>query len=706
VRIGSPIPTLGVPLRTVLLRFAAPMALSALILPVAAPAMASGEQAAAVPSVPAGVRVKGTFTGIDLAWSLPADEGTGLTGFVVHRSVNGTETTYSVPPTKLNWQDTERLPGATYSVAAVDADGEGAASTPGPADTLPSGPVGAPTDAITVAHTVTTDGVSRTFLGQIAVQGATQVIPLATSGPTQQVDKAIAASADGRQVVFSQGQTSLWTVSAVVPHAQPVKILDGSSGITAKSWSPDGTRIAFEREQSGTSCVEVIGAGGGTPTRVGCNLSAPSWLPDNQTLIVKDQVTGKLQRVWAKVGGAVLTTYAGTELAQHPVASPDGLWIAYFKNTSVNVIPVAGGTPVPAYPYGTSGDSISWAKFNLLLVARRTDTGSSTLQQVPVNDGRPYVNGELFVPPAGETVESAVWQGPRLTIAPTAPVVGPNLSVPYETTGLPSLSVSCELDGVKTDPCPASPFKASGVAAGRHVLRIRGIEVGGRGTEAYRWLTVDSTAPTTRITGPTYDVTKAATATVTYAGADDNGVASYDVRWRIAPTAGNFGAYASVKSGTTATSVAIGLAAGYEYCISVRARDLAGNLSGWTADKCFSRPSDDRLMGAAKGWVRASNGAYYLGTATATSAKGISVSRSVQAKRLFLIATKCVTCGGLNVYYNGKYVGAVNLYKATTEYQAVIPLPVPASFLTGSVLLTTRVAGKVYQVDGLAVRRA
>ncbi|WP_371405635.1 hypothetical protein OHA10_08585 [Kribbella sp. NBC_00662] len=672
---------------------------------VAAPAMASGEQAAAVPSVPAGVRVKGTFTGIDLAWNLPADGGTGLTGFVVHRNVNGTETTYPVPPTKLNWQDTERLPGATYSVAAVNADGEGPASTPGPADTVPGAPTAAPTDAITVAHTVTTDGVSRTFLGQIAVQGATQVIPLATSGPTQQVDKAIAASADGRQVVFSQGQTSLWTVSAVVPHAQPVKILDGSSGITEKSWSPDGTRIAFEREQSGTSCIEIIGATGGTPVRVGCNLAAPSWLPDNQTLIVKDQVTGKLQRVQAKAGGAVLTTYAGTELAQHPVASPNGLWIAYFKNTSVNVIPVAGGTPVPAPSYGTSGDSISWAKSNLLLVARRTDSGASTLQQIPVNDGRPYANVELFVPPAGETVNSAVWQGPRLTIKPSAAVVGPNLSLPFDTTGLVNPYVSCEFDGMKTAPCPASPFQKTGVAAGRHVLRIWGVEDGGRGTEAVRWLTVDTTAPSAKVTGPTFDVTKAATATVTYAGSDDTGVASYDVRWRIAPTAGNFGAYAAVKSGTTATSVAIGVAAGYEYCVSVRARDVAGNLSAWTADKCFSRPSDDRLMGAAKGWVRASNRAYYLGTATVTTAKAISVSRSVQAKRLFLIATKCVTCGGLNVYYNGKYVGAVNLYKATTEYQAVIPLPVPASFLTGSVLLTTRVAGKVYQVDGLAVRR-
>jgi len=661
--------------------------------------MASGQQTEAVPSAPVGVRVMGTFTGIDVAWSLPTDEGTtdGVTGFVVRRSVNGTDTTYTVPRTTLNWQDTERLPGATYAVSAVNADGEGPASTPAAAGTT--------TDVVTVAHTVTDNGVSRTFLGQIVYQGATHVIPLDTTGPTQQVDTAIAASADGRQVVFSQGQTSLWTVSAVVPHAQPVKILDGSSGLAAKSWSLDGTRIAFEREQNGIPCVEIVAATGGVPARVGCNLAAPSWLPDNQTLIVKDQVTGKLQRIQAKASGAVLTTYAGTELSQHPVASPDGLWIAYFKYNSVKVIPVAGGSPVPAYPFGTDGESISWASRTLLLVTRRTDTGSSTLQQIPVNDGRPYVNAQLFDPPAGEVVESAIWQGPRLTIPPTAAVVGPNLSVPFDITGLNSPYVSCEFDGVKTAPCPPSPFQKTGVAAGIHVLRIWGVENGGRGSEAVRWLTVDSTAPTARITGPTYDVTKAATASVTYSGSDDTGIASYDVRWRIASTAGNFGGYAPVKSGTTATSVTIGVAAGYEYCLSVRARDVAGNLSAWTADKCFSRPSDDRLMGAAKGWVRASNRAYYLGTATATTAKAISVSRSVQAKRLFLIATKCVTCGGLNVYYNGKYVGAVNLYKATTEYQAVIPLPVPATFLTGSVLLTTRVAGKVYQVDGLAVRR-
>jgi hypothetical protein len=129
-------------------------------------------------------------------------------------------------------------------------------------------------------------------------------------------------------------------------------------------------------------------------------------------------------------------------------------------------------------------------------------------------------------------------------------------------------------------------------------------------------------------------------------------------------------------------------------------------VSGWTADRCFSRPSDDRAMSASTGWTRTTNSAYYLGTATVTTKTGISVSRSgVQAKRLWLVATKCSTCGSLTVYYNGKSVGIVDLSNPSLLYQAVVPLPVPSTFLTGSVLLTTRTAGKVYQIDGLAVRR-
>jgi len=703
---------MGVLLRTSL-RLVAPLALSVValttVLPAAVATPAAFPQAqvaaAGLPSVPLAVRAMGTFTGVDLTWNLPADEGTadGVTGFVVHRIANGAETTYSVargPATAHSWADVQRIPGATYAVVGVNADGEGPASTP--VEAAPR------SEAITVASTAKgSDGVTRTYLGQLAAQGATQVVPLAASGATQQVDPDIAVSPDGRQVAFSQGRTSLWSVSAVAPQAPPVKILDGSSGIAKPAWSPDGTRIAVERLQpDGSTCIDIVAVAGGTPIRVGCGMAGPTWLPDSQTLVVAGQTSSLLQRVQARVNGAVLTTYAGTELARDPAVSPNGLWIAYLKGTAAAMIPVGGGTAQVGDSGGTSAESLSWAPNTSGLILNRRTAAGSSLFTVPVSPEGVLRRSSafLFDAPAGELIGSAVWQGYRVAIKPTATVVGPNLSVPFDLTGLATpVSVTCELDGTPRSPC-TSPFQQTGVTSGTHVLKVSAVEAGGRGSHAVRYLNVDAVAPTAQLTSPTFDVTKAATATIAYTGADSSGIGSYDVRYRTATYLGNFGAYVTAASATKAKSITLNVAAGNELCVSVRARDVFGNVSGWTAERCFSRPLDDRAL-TATGWSRGTNGVYYLGTVTSSGTKGASVTRTVQAKRLFLVATKCATCGTLTVTYGGKVVGTVSLYKATTEYQAIIPLPTPSAFLSGTVKLTIRDAGKTNQLDGLAVRR-
>src|SRR5882757_528572 len=121
---------MGVLLRTSL-RLVAPLALSVVALTTVLPAQAVTE---AVPSVPLDVKAVGTFTGVELSWQAPT-EWEGLTGYVVHRTVGGTVTTYpwvatSTASTERAWVQAERIPGATYSVAATSAEGEGPASTP------------------------------------------------------------------------------------------------------------------------------------------------------------------------------------------------------------------------------------------------------------------------------------------------------------------------------------------------------------------------------------------------------------------------------------------------------------------------------------------------------------------------------------------------------------------------------------------------
>jgi hypothetical protein len=695
------------------LRAVAPIVLAAIGLTSALPATAvpvprSVSRAAKLPSTPLDVKLAGTLTGVDLSWTAAPDANDdAVNGYLIHRVVSGVDTVLPWQPawnsSGYEWTESEHIPGATYAVAATNAEGEGTASTP---ITLPPAH-----RAITVGHTIRLEnGNTRTFAGQIAVPDGKQVVPLAPDGPTQVIGEVVAASPDGREIAFAKGQNSLWRVRADIPHATPVQLVDGSSGIIRLAWSPDGAQLAFERLQpDSSSCVEIVAATGGTPIRVGCNILMPTWLSRTQ-LIVKNGSSGLLEYVQAKANGVVLGTIAGTAQSTMPAVSPDHRWIAYLDGTSPAIIPAGGGTPKLGTPSELRPDGITWSPdgAEVLLTQPIRFGGSALVTQSVGTDGALGAGLTIFRTQPADRIGSAVWQGPRVVIPPMSGVVRPDLSIPFDTTGLAApVTTTCQFDGTPASPC-VSPYQKSGASVGVHTFLVKAVDADGHASVAYQSVLVDVTGPNVRITSPVLDVTKAATTTVTYAATDDSGlpVASYDARWRIAPTAGNFGAYAAVKSGTTATSVVISLAAGYEYCVSVRARDAVGNVSGWTADQCVSRPSDDRAMAATTGWTRASHQLYYLGTATVTTKAGISVSRSsVQAKRLFLIATRCSTCGSLNVYYNGKSVGIVNLAYDATVYQSIVPLPVPATFLTGSVLLTTRTAGKVYQIDGLAVRR-
>ncbi|WP_157979864.1 TolB family protein [Kribbella monticola] len=675
--------------------------LGAIVLGAGLPAQAVTD---AVPSVPLAVKVIGTFTGVELRWQPPADAD-GLTGYLVHRTVNGTETTYptwgSWTGDEIGWTQSERIAGAAYSVSATSADGEGPVSSP--ITPVPT------TEAIGLTNTVPVEGGNyRTYAGQVAVQGGTQVVPLAADGPTHVIGSEIATSPDGKEIVFAKGQESLWRVRTDVPGATPVQLVSGSTGIYRMAWSPDGTRIVYERLQpDSSSCLDMVAATGGTPVRIGCHLLMPTWLPDSQTIIAKDQFQGLLQRVQARANGAVLSSIAGTEQSAFPTVSPDGRWIGYASGNAAAVIPVGGGTPKLGASEGQALASIAWSPDGTkLLVNRSFAFAGNVLQVLPVDAaGQPGAAANVFQRPSDEHLGTAVWQGPRVAIKPTATVNGPNLSIPFDTAGMATpLAVTCQLDSAPAMAC-ISPYTKTGVPSGTHVFQVKAVEPGGRTTVAVRSLNVDAVAPTVAFTSGAFELTKAASVTLSYGATDSSGIGSYDVRYRSATYLTNFGGYVTAASATKATSITLNVAAGNEYCVSVRARDVFGTVSGWTAERCFSRPMDDRALIASAGWSRGANAVYYLGTVTSSRVSGASLTRTVQAKRLFLVATRCQTCGSLQVYYGGKSVGTVNLNNATTQYQAVIALPTPATFLSGTVQLTVRSPYMSHQIDGLAVRR-
>jgi hypothetical protein len=203
--------------------------------------------------------------------------------------------------------------------------------------------------------------------------------------------------------------------------------------------------------------------------------------------------------------------------------------------------------------------------------------------------------------------------------------------------------------------------------------------------------------------------TVAAAARVSWRGSDTgSGVANYDVRYERAGWSTTFGAwvYPSAWQHTTSNAVALPLAPGFDYCVSVRARDRVGNTSAWTPIRCVARALDDRSLVASKGWVRGKGTAYYLHTATLTTGSAaVLVRTGARLDRIAVVATRCATCGMVGIYVGNRLIGKINLYLAKTRYQQILFLP-RFSYRTGAVVIRSLTSRKLVAIDGLVITRS
>jgi len=175
---------------------------------------------------------------------------------------------------------------------------------------------------------------------------------------------------------------------------------------------------------------------------------------------------------------------------------------------------------------------------------------------------------------------------------------------------------------------------------------------------------------------------------------------------RRASPYGRFGSYLYPSTWQTlkTPSLTLGLTAGYQYCLSVRARDAAGNVGAWSPERCTSVALDDRSLSASSGWTRGTSSAYAYGTWSGAARTGVSLTRtSVQGRRIALVVTTCPTCGVVDVYHAGVKIGRVSLYSSRTAYRQIRWLPLQSVTRTGTVVVRTVGSKRVY-IDGFAVQ--
>jgi hypothetical protein len=193
-----------------------------------------------------------------------------------------------------------------------------------------------------------------------------------------------------------------------------------------------------------------------------------------------------------------------------------------------------------------------------------------------------------------------------------------------------------------------------------------------------------------------------------FGGYSSSTVATYDVRFRKARYDGKYGPWTRPASwqGTAVSDVPLGLRAGYTSCVAVRARNRAGQRSGWTTQRCTARSLDDRSLARSAGWkARSGKDSYFGGTYLTTTRKGATLVRTgARLKRVGVVASTCRSCGKVAVLLDGKRIGTVHL-AGPKHASRVLMLPA-VSRQKATVTLKVRSSGQRVRIDGLVLSRS
>jgi uncharacterized repeat protein (TIGR01451 family) len=167
------------------------------------------------------------------------------------------------------------------------------------------------------------------------------------------------------------------------------------------------------------------------------------------------------------------------------------------------------------------------------------------------------------------------------------------------------------------------------------------------------------------------------------------GVAAYDVRLRTASFGAPLGAPHAWQRATSHTTATYRAGAGNTACFEVRATDVAGNVSTWSADHCTTVVLGASRFAHSAGW-HATAGSGDAGAGLTATHTGASIrTLRMSARRIALVADRCATCGRLRVTFAGRSLATLDLHSKRRARAAIIPLTAFASARRGNLTITS-----------------
>lgn len=184
------------------------------------------------------------------------------------------------------------------------------------------------------------------------------------------------------------------------PEKSSLKLIASSRREDSPQFSPDGQKIAFASDRSGSNEIWVCASDGTHPIQLtffgGPQAGSPRWSPDSQWIAFDARPAGHADIFVVNVNGGQprrLTTETSTDVV--PSWSRDGRWIYFCSNRSGELqiwkLPAAGGEAVQITRHG-GFEAVESPDGRLLYYAKRFQDG---LYQVPVEGGEESLIPEL-----------------------------------------------------------------------------------------------------------------------------------------------------------------------------------------------------------------------------------------------------------------------------------------------------------------------